>query len=152
MSHLFFGFSLWVTLSLDFLSPPSLLCLWQIAPALGTGDSGSLTGWPQLETKEMSSRSNDWYKALTELVQLSAYRGRSHRRLIASSHIFYVPEAFLLHFTYRCWFLNGARFARCHFRAPKSLDFQGRPFPMTLKLYLHASKSLIPDPYKQQVH
>ncbi len=29
---------------------------------------------------------------------------------------------------------NGTRFARCHFRAQESLDFQGPPLPMTLKI------------------
>ncbi len=31
--------------------------------------------------------SNAWYRAKTELVQLSAYRGGSHRRNVANSHI-----------------------------------------------------------------
>ena len=43
---------------------------------------------------------------------------------------------------------NGTRFARCHFRAQKSLDFQGPP----LVMILHASKPLRTAPYKQQVH
>ncbi len=30
----------------------------------------------------------------------------------------------------------------CHFRAQKSLDFQGPPLPMPLEMMLHPSKSL----------
>jgi hypothetical protein len=60
----------------------------------------------------------------------------------------YSPEAYLTHFSYRCWFLNCSaergewrgggeeyaiyflgpsttRFARCHFRAPKMSRFSG---------------------------
>ncbi len=126
------GFSLWVTFSWDFLSPPSILCLWQIAPALGTGDSGSLTGWSQLETKELSSQTNDLYKALTELVQLSAYRGSSHRRNVASSHMFHVPKVYLIAVDIQISspFLGqyGARFTRCHFRAPQKVPiFRAHP-------------------------
>jgi hypothetical protein len=47
---------------------------------------------------------------------------------------------------------NIFHFARCHFRAQKSLDFQGPPLPMTLEMDFPASKSLRPAPYKQQVH
>jgi hypothetical protein len=46
---------------------------------------------------------------------------------------------------------NCTRFACCHFRAPKSLDFQGPPLPNALEMDLPASKSLRPAPYKQQV-
>jgi hypothetical protein len=38
-------------------------------------------------------------------------------------------------------------FNHCHFRAPKSLDFQGPPLPMALVMDLPASK-----PFKQQLH
>jgi hypothetical protein len=41
---------------------------------------------------------------------------------------------------------------RCHFRAQKSLHFQGPPLPMALEMDLPASKSSHPAPYKQQVH
>ncbi len=47
---------------------------------------------------------------------------------------------------------NGTRFARCPFRAQKSLDFKARPFQWASKLDFPASKSLRPAPYKQQVH
>jgi hypothetical protein len=47
---------------------------------------------------------------------------------------------------------NGTCFACRHFRARKSLDIQGPPLPMALKMDLPASKSLRPTPYKQQVH
>ncbi len=53
---------------------------------------------------------------------------------------FYVQEAYLTHFSYRCWFLNCSveravwmgGFARCHFRAQKNLDFQVPPPPPPL--------------------
>ncbi len=38
------------------------------------------------------------------------------------------------------------------FQAQKSLDFQGPPLPMAIKMYLSTSKSFLPVPYKQQVH
>jgi len=41
---------------------------------------------------------------------------------------------------------------RCHFRAPKSLDFQGPSLPTVLVMDLPESKSLRPAPYKQQPH
>jgi hypothetical protein len=52
---------------------------------------------------------------------------------------------------------NGIRFARCNFRAQKSLDFQGPPLPMALEMDFPPSKSLRPAPYiyiyyNQQVH
>jgi hypothetical protein len=37
------------------------------------------------------------------------------------------------------------------FQGPKSLDFQGPSLPMALEMYFPASKSLRPEPYKQQV-
>jgi hypothetical protein len=46
---------------------------------------------------------------------------------------------------------NDTRFARCHFRAQKSLDFQGPPLPMALEMDIPASKSLRLATYKQQV-
>ncbi len=46
---------------------------------------------------------------------------------------------------------NGTRFARCHFRAQKSLDFQSPPLPMPLVMMLHASKPGTAS-YKQQGH
>ncbi len=49
--------------------------------------------------------------------------------------------------------LMGANtFARCHFKAQKSLDIQGPPLPMALEMDLTPSKSLRPAPYKKQVH
>ncbi len=48
--------------------------------------------------------------------------------------------------------LNSTRFARRHFRGPKSLIFQGPPLPIALKMDLSPSNSLRPAPYKQQVH
>jgi hypothetical protein len=39
-----------------------------------------------------------------------------------------------MHFTLVFSGQNGTRFARCHFGAQKSLDFQGPPLPMALKL------------------
>ncbi len=39
---------------------------------------------------------------------------------------------------------NAPRFARCHFRAPKSLDFQGPPIPMALVMDLPVSKQYVP--------
>jgi hypothetical protein len=47
---------------------------------------------------------------------------------------------------------KGTRFALCHFRSQKSLDFQGPPLPMALEMDFPASKSLHPAPYKRQVH
>jgi hypothetical protein len=47
---------------------------------------------------------------------------------------------------------NSTLFARCHFRAQKSLDFQGPPLPMPLVMMLHNSKPLCTAPYKYQVH
>jgi hypothetical protein len=47
---------------------------------------------------------------------------------------------------------NGTLFARDHFRAQKSLDFQGPPLPMTLEIDFLPSKSLRPAACKQQVH
>jgi hypothetical protein len=47
---------------------------------------------------------------------------------------------------------NCTRFAGCQIRALKSLDFQGPPFPMALKMDFPPSKSLRPVPCKQQVH
>jgi hypothetical protein len=47
---------------------------------------------------------------------------------------------------------NGTLFARCHFRAQKSLDFQCPPLPMALVIDMPDSKSLLTVPYKQQVH
>jgi hypothetical protein len=49
---------------------------------------------------------------------------------------------------------NGIRFARCNFRAQKSLDFQGPPLPVALQMDFPPSKSLRPAPYiyKQQVY
>jgi hypothetical protein len=44
------------------------------------------------------------------------------------------------------------RFARCRFRAQKSIDFRGPPLPMALENDFPASKSLCPAPYQQQVH
>ncbi len=37
---------------------------------------------------------------------------------------------------------NGSSFARAHFRAKKSLDFQGPPLPMALEMDFPPSKSL----------
>ncbi len=45
---------------------------------------------------------------------------------------------------------NDTCFARYHFRAQKSLDFQGPALPMALEMDLPASKSLCPVPYKQK--
>jgi hypothetical protein len=45
---------------------------------------------------------------------------------------------------------NGSRFACCYFRAQKSLNFQGPTLPVALEINLSASKSLHPEPYKQQ--
>jgi hypothetical protein len=47
---------------------------------------------------------------------------------------------------------NGTRFAHCHFRAQKSLDFQVPPLPMDLEMDFPPSKSLRPVPYEQQVY
>ncbi len=47
---------------------------------------------------------------------------------------------------------NGTRFARCHFRVQKSLDFQGPLLLMALVIDLPALESLHPAPYKQEVH
>jgi hypothetical protein len=41
-------------------------------------------------------------------------------------------------------------FARCHFRAQKSLDFQGPPLPMALEMDFPALKSLRPALYKHR--
>ncbi len=49
------------------------------------------------------------------------------------------------------WGPKGIRYARWHFRAQKSLDFQGSPLLIALEIVLPASKSLH-APYKQQVH
>jgi hypothetical protein len=46
---------------------------------------------------------------------------------------------------------NGTRFARCHFRAQKSLNVQCPPLPMASKWICSPSKSLVPAPYKQEV-
>jgi hypothetical protein len=43
---------------------------------------------------------------------------------------------------------NGTSYARCHFRAQKSLDFRAHPFKRITTL----SKYIRPAPYKQQVH
>jgi hypothetical protein len=42
---------------------------------------------------------------------------------------------------------KGTRFVCCHFRAQKSLDFHGPPFPMALAMDLQTSKPLPPAPY-----
>jgi hypothetical protein len=42
--------------------------------------------------------------------------------------------------------LNDTRFAHCHFRAQKSIDFQGPPLPITYEMYFPASNSLRPAP------
>ncbi len=47
---------------------------------------------------------------------------------------------------------NCTRFARCHFRTQKSLNFQGPPLPMALEMDFSPSKSLRPAPYKQKEH
>jgi hypothetical protein len=39
--------------------------------------------------------------------------------------------------------LTGTRYAHCHFRAQKSLDFQGQLLPMALVMDLPASKIII---------
>ncbi len=63
-------------------------------------------------------------------------------------------------FLYGAWTLCGQihykghwkGWAYCHFRAQKSLDFQGPPLPLALVMDLPASKSLRSAPCKQQVH
>ncbi len=47
---------------------------------------------------------------------------------------------------------NGTRYACCHFRAQKSLDFRPNPFKRPLLWITPPSKSIRPAPYKQQVH
>jgi hypothetical protein len=84
--------------------------------------------------------------------------------------VFYAPEAYLTHFSCRYWLLNcsvqmgegeegaghskftSSRFARCNFRAQKSLDFLGPLLPMVLEMDVARIKSLRPAPNKQQVH
>ncbi len=81
----------------------------------------------------------------------------------------YVPDAYLTHLSYRCWSLNWSvirarerhwkgwalkistfsgpnvtRFARCHVRIQKSLDFQGPRLPIALEKDLLPTKSLRP--------
>jgi hypothetical protein len=46
---------------------------------------------------------------------------------------------------------NGTKFACCHIRAQKGLNFQSPTLPVALEIDLSASKSLRPAPYKQQV-
>ncbi len=48
--------------------------------------------------------------------------------------------------------LNGTRFARSHFSAPKDLDFQGPPLPLVLEMDLPPSKSLRPVPKRDPVY
>ncbi len=42
--------------------------------------------------------------------------------------------------------------AQIAFQDPKSLDFQGPPLPMALEIDFPLTKSLLPAPYKQQIH
>ncbi len=66
----------------------------------------------------------------------------------AASAPVHIMHCTALHFTTTFFGPSGTRFARCHFRAQKSLDFQGPPLPMALKIEFPASKSLRPAPYK----
>jgi hypothetical protein len=45
---------------------------------------------------------------------------------------------------------NGTGFARFHFRAQISLNFQGPPLPMALEMDFPATKSLRLAPYKHR--
>ncbi len=68
-------------------------------------------------------------------------------RLEVSVYNVYITNQFQTTFISTFLGPNGTRFARCHFRVQKSLDFQGPSLPMPL-----ASKPLRTAQYKQQVH